>query len=164
VFEIRKASLADIPLIRQLCFQVWPQTYASIITAEQIDYMLDMMYSEASLEKQINDGAQFIFVYDETGPVGFASYQEIKPSVFKLHKLYVLPSQQGKGTGRYMIDHIIAEIKSAGATALQLQVNRRNKARNFYEKLGFSVIEECDFDIGNGWVMDDYVMERPITN
>jgi diamine N-acetyltransferase len=162
VFDIRKASIADIPLIRELCLKVWPQTYAGIISPQQIDYMLEMMYSETSLQQQMKDGAQFIFIYDGTEPVGFASYQETKPRIFKLNKLYVLPSQQGKGTGRYMIDYIIAEIKERGAAALQLQVNKRNKARNFYEKLGFSVIEEFDFDIGNGYVMDDYVMEKEI--
>jgi diamine N-acetyltransferase len=164
VFEIRKANVTDIPLLRELCFQVWPQTYAGIISPRQIDYMLNLMYSESSLQQQMKDGAQFIFVYEGAAPVGFASYEKIRPGVFKLHKLYVLLSQQGKGTGRYMIDHIIGKIKEQGAIALQLQVNRRNKARSFYEKLGFAVIEEFDFDIGNGYVMDDYVMEKIIDN
>ena len=162
MFEIQKASVNDIPLIRELAFKVWPQTYAPIISPEQIDYMLDMMYSEASLEKQIIDGARFIFIYENNEPVGFASYQETSPAIFKLHKLYVLPSQQGKGTGRFIIEHIISEIKTLGARALQLQVNRRNNAKYFYEKNGFSVIKEFDFDIGNGYVMDDYVMEKKL--
>ena len=80
--------------------------------------MLGMMYSETSLQKQMNEGCQFILVYDETRPVGFASYQEIEPSVFKLHKIYVLISQQGKGTGRFVIDHVIAAIKKRGAARL----------------------------------------------
>ena len=162
MFEIQKASVNDIPLIRELAFKVWPQTYAPIISPEQIDYMLDMMYSEASLEKQIIDGARFIFIYENNEPVGFASYQETSPAIFKLHKLYVLPSQQGKGTGRFIIEHIINEIKPLGGRALQLQVNRRNNAKYFYEKNGFSVIKEFDFDIGNGYVMDDYVMEKKL--
>jgi GNAT superfamily N-acetyltransferase len=157
---IRKATADDIPLIRELCFKVWPQTYASAITQEQIDYMLDKMYSSASLQKQMDSGSQFIFVYDESEPVGFASYFEKAPSVFKLDKIYVLVSQQGKGTGRFVIDYIIDEIKRKGATALQLQMNRHNKARNFYEKLGFVIIEEKDFDIGQGFFMNDYVMEK----
>jgi len=162
VFEIQKASVNDIPLIRKLAFKVWPQTYASIISAEQITYMLDMMYSEAALEKQIIDGARFIFIYKNNEPVGFASYQEMSLAVVKLHKLYVLPSQQGKGTGRFIIEYIISEIRPLGAKVLQLQVNRRNNAKYFYEKNGFSVIKEFDFDIGNGYVMDDYVMEKKL--
>ncbi|MBI5856822.1 MAG: GNAT family N-acetyltransferase [Sphingobacteriales bacterium] len=162
MFSIKNSSADDIPLIRELTFQIWPQTYAAIISPEQIDYMLNMMYSESSLKKQMNDGSQFIIVYENERPVGFASYQEIKPSVFKLHKIYILADQQGKGTGRFVIDHILSEIKKAGAASLQLQVNRHNKARSFYEKLGFTVIEEADFDIGNGYFMNDYVMEKKL--
>jgi ribosomal protein S18 acetylase RimI-like enzyme len=162
LFSIRIASQQDIPLIRELTFNVWPQTYAAIISQQQIDYMLEMMYSETSLQKQMREGCQFIFVYDDTEPVGFAAYQQIQPGVYKLHKIYILTSQQGKGTGKFVIDHIIHNIKQNGGTALQLQVNRHNKARNFYEKLGFSVIEEADFDIGNGYFMNDFVMEKKI--
>ena len=106
------------------------------------------------------DGCQFILVYDEPEPVGFASYQEIKPAVWKLHKIYVLTSQQRKGTGKFVIDHIIKEIREQGAAALQLQVNLHNKAKGFYEKIGFSVIETINLDIGNGYFMNDYVMEK----
>ena len=160
MLSIQNKNAGDIPLIRELAMQVWPQTYRSILTEDQIDYMLKMMYSEASLQQQMQDGAQFIVVYDDTEPVGFASYQEIKPSIYKLHKIYVLISQQGKGTGRFLLDHIIDTIKKKNATALQLQVNRGNKARYFYEKLGFVVIDEVDLDIGGGYVMDDYIMEK----
>lgn len=160
--DIRKATSHDISLIRELTFQVWPQTYATIISKEQIDFMLEMMYSQSSLQQQMKDGCQFILVYDEAEPVGFASYQETEPGIFKLHKIYVLPSQQGKGTGRFVIDYIINEIQQQGATALQLQVNRNNNARSFYEKIGFAVILEADFDIGNGYFMNDYVMEKKL--
>jgi len=161
-FQIRKANTDDILLIRELCFKVWPKTYAAILSQDQIDYMLDKMYSIESLQKQMDSGSQFIFVYEGDEPVGFAAYFEKSPSVFKLDKIYILPSQQGKGTGRYVIDHIVDEIKREGATALQLQVNRYNKAKNFYEKLGFVVIDEKDFDIGNGFFMNDYVMEKTL--
>jgi ribosomal protein S18 acetylase RimI-like enzyme len=160
MLSIRNASVNDIGLIRELTFKVWPQTYASIISQQQIEYMLEMMYSEASLEEQMIEGCRFIMVYEEKEPVGFAAFQEIKSTVWKLHKIYILTTQQGKGTGKFAIDHIIREIQQQGATALQLQVNRHNKARSFYEKIGFTVIEEADFDIGNGYFMNDYVMEK----
>jgi diamine N-acetyltransferase len=158
--SVRNAAINDIPLIRELTYKVWPQTYSSILTPGQVDYMLNMMYSEESLRQQINDGAQFIIVYDDTKAVGFASFQEIKPAMYKLHKLYVLPSQQGKGTGRFIIDYITGEIKEKGACVLQLQVNRNNKAKEFYEKNGFTVVEEIKLDIGGGYIMDDYIMEK----
>jgi diamine N-acetyltransferase len=160
VFSIRKAGIEDIPLIRQLTFQVWPQTYSSIISKEQIDYMLDLFYDEAVLKKQIaEEGQEFLIVSENEVPVGFAAFSEIKPSIFKLHKLYVLGSQQGKGTGKLLIQHVHGIIRAKGATALQLQVNRYNKAKFFYEKMGFMIIEEGDFDIGNGYFMNDYVMQ-----
>jgi diamine N-acetyltransferase len=162
VYSIKKATTGDIPLIRELTFKVWPQTYAAILSREQIDYMLEMMYSEDSLRKQITGGSQFIFIYDDGEPVGFASYQEIKPAKWKLHKIYVLTSQQGKGTGKFMIDYIIDEIKESGATSLELQVNIDNKAKGFYEKLGFTQREIIKLDIGNGFFMNDYVMEKKI--
>lgn len=162
MFSIKNASVDDIPLIRELTFQVWPQTYAAILSPQQLAYMLDMMYSEASLEKQMKEGARFIFVYDNEDPVGFASFQEIQPGIYKMHKIYILPTQQGKGTGRFVIGHILNEIRQRGAASLQLQVNRYNKAKDFYEKLGFAVISEADFDIGNGYFMNDYIMEKKI--
>lgn len=162
MLKIRKATSKDIPLIRELTFKVWPQTYAAIISREQIEYMLEMMYSEASLLKQMNEGCRFIIAYDNNEPVGFASCQETEPSLFKLHKIYVLNSQQGKGTGKFMIEYLLNDIHQKGGSALQLQVNRHNKARNFYEKLGFVTIQEADFDIGNGYFMNDYVMEKKL--
>ncbi|MEQ1677854.1 MAG: GNAT family N-acetyltransferase [Chitinophagaceae bacterium] len=162
MFTIQKATPEDISLVRELTYKVWPQTYTGLLSQEQIDYMLEMMYSPGSLLQQMNSGTQFIIIYEGDEPVGFASYQEIKPAVFKLHKLYVLPSQQGKGTGRFIIDHICNEIKGKGATALQLQVNRNNKAKLFYEKLHFNLLEEIKLDIGNGFIMDDYVMQKEL--
>ena len=163
MFEIRNAGIEDIPLIRDLTFRVWPQTYASILSQEQIDYMLEMMYSEKSLTRQMTEEAcRFIIVYDNGRPVGFASFSETESGIWKLHKIYVLPNQQGRGTGKYMLNHIIQEIKNQNAFALQLQVNRYNNAKDFYEKLGFTVIKTADFDIGNGYFMNDYVMEKKL--
>jgi ribosomal protein S18 acetylase RimI-like enzyme len=164
MLSIKKAGVEDISLIRELCIKIWPQTYASIISKEQIDYMLELMYSENSLIKQITeDNCRFIFVYDDERPVGFASFGPKEPGIFKLHKIYILPDQQGKGTGRFVIDHIINTIKAENITAIQLQVNRRNKAKDFYEKIGFSILYEFDFPIGNGYIMDDYLMEKKLT-
>jgi ribosomal protein S18 acetylase RimI-like enzyme len=158
-YLIRSASITDIELIRSLCFEVWPQTYASIISQEQIEYMLDRMYSPLSLQQQMEEGAHFILLYNDALPIGFASYQVITPTHCKLHKLYVLPTQQGKGGGRVMIQQILVEIKEKGIQHLELQVNRNNSAVTFYERLGFYKREVADFDIGNGFFMNDYIMQ-----
>jgi ribosomal protein S18 acetylase RimI-like enzyme len=110
----------------------------------------------------MQEGAMFLIIYADGIPAGFASYQEMQSGIFKLHKIYVLPSQQGRGTGRFLADFIIDDIKKRGGTALQLQVNRHNKAKIFYEKLGFRVKEDADIAIGNGYFMNDYIMEKKI--
>jgi N-acetylglutamate synthase-like GNAT family acetyltransferase len=163
MFEIKKATITDISLIREITFRVWPQTYASILSQEQIDYMLEMMYSEASLQKQMTqDACQFIIVYEDGNPVGFASYNEEEPQRWKLNKIYVLQNQQGKGTGKLVINYIIEEIRKQHATALFLQVNRYNNAKVFYEKVGFKEIDFINLDIGNGYFMNDYIMEKKL--
>ena len=163
MLSVRTATVADIPLIRQLTFSIWPQTYSSVISKEQIDYMLEMMYNPATLQKQMEeDGCTFIIVYDEAEPVAFASYNETESQVWKLNKIYILKTHQGKGTGKFIINYIVDEIKAKNAKALQLQVNRQNKAKGFYERLGFKIIKTADFDIGNGYFMNDYVMELAI--
>jgi GNAT superfamily N-acetyltransferase len=154
-----KASEKDIPLIQELTNIIWPQTYEEILSQDQIDYMLGMMYSTESLADQMKKGIDFILTKDDETYDAFAAYEQMNPTVYKLHKIYALPNQQGKGIGKFIINYIIDEIKPKGATALQLDVNRQNKARGFYEKLGFKVIAEKDTDIGNGYLMTDYVME-----
>jgi ribosomal protein S18 acetylase RimI-like enzyme len=160
--SLRKASDTDVLLIRELSHQVWPQTYAGILSAEQIQYMFQEMYSEAALHRQMQDNHHFFIVYNAGIPIGFASYSETEPHVFKLHKIYILPLQQGRGTGRFVIEQLIEKIKEEGATALRLNVNRNNPALSFYQKLGFVSIREEDIDIGSGYFMNDYVMEKKL--
>lgn len=161
--EVKKATVKDIPLIRQLTFAIWPQTYSQLLTQDQIDYMLDLIYSPAALQQQIEiDHCTFIIIYDNNELVAFASYSQVQPTVWKLHKIYVLASQQGKGMGKFIIQYIVDEIKPQHATALQLQVKRDNPAQNFYTKLGFTIIATADFDIGNGYFMKDYIMELSV--
>ena len=160
---IRNATINDIELIRELTFKVWPQTYSSIISKEQIDYMLEMMYSNKSLALQMAEGSQFIIVQDTKRPVGFASYKPVAINIYKLDKIYILQTQQGKGIGKFVIDYILQQTKDRGAESLQLQVNRNNiNAKSFYEKIGFSIIQEADFEIGNGYFMNDFIMEKKI--
>lgn len=161
----RKAGVGDIPLIRELTFKIWPTTYDSILSKPQIDYMLEMMYSIPSLEHQISSlEHQFIIGYESDEPVAFASYSPSpnEASVYRLHKIYILSSMQGKGAGKEMIQYIINEIVPAGAAILELNVNRSNSARSFYEKMGFTVYRTEDNEIGNGYYMNDYVMRKQL--
>src|SRR4051812_42609085 len=116
-FRLRKASTNDIALIRDLSYRIWPLTYSDILTSVQIDYMMNLLYSPDSLLTQMNQEHEFIIIQEADIPVGFASYSLIAPRLFKLHKLYLLPSTQGKGAGKFVINSIIGIIKEKGANA-----------------------------------------------
>lgn len=159
MIEIKKVGTEYIPIIKAIADSTWPVTYSEILTPGQLSYMLEMIYSEESLQDQIQKGQQFIIAYDENDAVAFAAYspKENCSFIYKLHKIYILPNQQGKGLGKFLIDYIVQDI--APCSTLHLNVNRHNKARFFYEKMGFKIIKEEDIDIGNGYFMNDYVME-----
>lgn len=160
MIHIEKAGEEAIPAIQELAHITWPVTYGSILqTAEQLEYMLELIYSTDALRLQMQKGHQFILALEDDAPVGFASYSVVtSPALYRLHKLYIHPSQQGKGLGRLLLNFIVSDIIPLGATDLELNVNRFNKARSFYERLGFVVTGEEDIDIGKGYFMNDYIM------
>lgn len=162
MLAIKNAGITDIPVIKELADTIWQITYKDILAPEQLAYMLDYFYSQPSLTRQMNDGQQFILLSLNKEQIGFASYSLINtnPVTYKLHKLYVHPSQQGKGSGKFLLDNIINIIKQQGAGILELNVNRYNKALHFYQKIGFVIIKEEDVDIGNGYYQNDYVMQK----
>ena len=151
--------------IRAIAKEVWPIAYGAILSEEQLDYMMEMMYSVESLQTQFNEkGHHFILAIEDEIPVGFASYEfncNETPKT-KIHKIYILPNQQGKGTGKVLIDYITESARKNNQEALFLNVNRHNVAQRFYKKLGFEVVFEEIIDIGRGYVMDDFVMEKSI--
>ena len=159
MLSINKASIADIPLIRELAMQVWPETYTPIVGEKQVAYMLQLFYSPEALQQQMLQGHQFIICSDDAQPVGFAAWSEVEPGIAKLHKLYVVTGQQGKGVGKAMIGHIANELTTQGTTTLRLNVNRYNyPAIAFYEKAGFTRYLDEDIDIGSGYFMNDHVL------
>lgn len=163
MIAIKQATIEDIPEIQHIAYATWPLVYEPILGKAQLTYMLDLIYSASSLETQMRNGSTFLLVKENNEPVAFAAYFLKELSVYKLDKLYTLPNQQGKGLGTMLINYIIDEIKSLGATALHLNVNRYNtKAKNYYEHLKFKVIEEVDIPIGEGFYMNDHVMEKKL--
>ena len=159
MISIQAANTLSIPVIKELAYIIWPPTYSPILPAGQLEYMLDLIYSEASLQKQMERGHQFILIYNDTDAIGFASYSpKENTSIYKLHKLYINQNQQGKGIGKIAIDYICNDIKNKDAVSLELNVNRHNKALHFYQKLGFKIIGKEDIDIGNGYFMNDFVL------
>lgn len=156
--KIRKATEQDIFTIRQIAEQTWPEAYGGIITDEQISYMLELMYSDASLQEQMNKGHQFYLAEAGGKAVGFASVSDEGSGIFKLNKLYVLPAIQKTGAGKALLQQVMAHAKKNGAVQLILQVNKQNNAKQFYEKNGLKVLEEKVLELDHGFVMDDYIM------
>lgn len=162
MISFREAGIESLDIIRRLAYEIWPSAYTELLGDGQVKYMLKKFYSVSSLQHQLNAlKHQFIIVSDDEDSVGFASFSAHgdDSGVYHLNKIYVLPAQQGKNTGKQILDYITDLIKSNGACALQLNVNRYNKALHFYEKYGFKIIREEDIDIGEGYSMNDYVME-----
>jgi len=162
-YEIRKAGVDEIETIRRLSREIWMEVYPSIISLEQITYMLELIYSEGSLKRQIQEqGHAFILVTEKDYPIGYASYSMKDPAhngAFRLHKFYLQPSYHGKGLGKWMMNEILKDVISREGSSLELNVNKYNPTLGFYKKVGFSIISEEVIDIGNGYVMDDYIME-----
>lgn len=165
MLQIIPNSDTQFTAVRAIAFEVWPKTYGNILNAAQIEYMLDKMYSITSLQEQANQKKHhFILVREGNETVGFASYEHHAGALekTKIHKIYVLSSQQGKGTGKALVNYIVNEAKAKGDKSLFLNVNKYNSAIHFYQKIGFVIAKEEVIDIGNGFVMDDYVMEKGI--
>jgi ribosomal protein S18 acetylase RimI-like enzyme len=162
--NIIEAGIAHIPLIQAMTQEVWPSTYVPIIGEEQVAYMLALFYTDEALILQMNVGHRFIIGYDEALPVAFASFSEIEEGIYKLHKLYIMPSVQGRGVGRAMLAYIVATINAERSKAqLRLNVNIHNTgAIAFYTKSGFLHLHDEDIDIGNDYFMNDHVLYLPL--
>jgi ribosomal protein S18 acetylase RimI-like enzyme len=158
----KDAGYGDIHTIQEVMMKVWPQTYAPIISEDQISYMIQMMYSDQSLHQQMKDGQHFILALTDNVPVGYASFSRTENwTTYKLHKLYIDTNIQRKGIGTALLNKIIQIIKSDHGKFLHLQVNRNNfHALDFYKKNGFFIIKAIDMDIGNGFFMNDYILQK----
>ena len=155
--QLHKAQSQDIPLITSLACKIWKAYYPAIITHEQIDYMLDKFYSTSSLEEQMNDGQDFYLINSDGISVGYLSVDQKNQSDYFLNKFYIDPSEHRKNIGEssflQLLD-LIPDMKT-----IRLTVNRSNfKSINFYFKLGFIIEEVKDFDIGNDYFMNDFIM------
>jgi ribosomal protein S18 acetylase RimI-like enzyme len=162
---LRKAKAAEMAIISDLAEQIWPQTYSAYINEEQLRFMLDKMYNKGELLGQLQDGHTFLIASENDKDIGFAGFSVIDPQehTYKLHKLYVLPETHGKGVGKLLINEVVNIAVRNGGQTLQLNVNRNNNAKDFYLKAGFIIKETVDLAIGNGFFMNDYIMEKKLS-
>jgi GNAT superfamily N-acetyltransferase len=158
------ASISQLEIIQDLAKAIWPDAYSEILSNEQLNYMMEMMYSFDSLERQLKNNNVFLLAKEDNDFIGFASYELNfqNSNKTKIHKLYVLTNVQGKGVGKKMILHIQEIAKKNCNSALILNVNKYNKAKDFYLHNQFEIADSLVVDIGNGYVMDDFVMEKKI--
>ncbi|WP_192348162.1 GNAT family N-acetyltransferase [Algoriphagus sp. Y33] len=161
MIQIIPAAKEELKIVQNIAHRTWPDTFGKILSPDQIDYMLNWMYSLSTLEQQVSDGYLFYFAEEDGEKLGFAGFEfNQEPGKTKIHKIYILPTAQGKGIGKKLINTIKEIALENGQTSLLLNVNKYNQgAIEFYEYLGFIKIKEEIIDIGNGYVMDDYVFE-----
>ena len=155
---IRTANSTDIPIIRSIAENTWPDAYSNILSPEQLPYMLNLMYSDDALQHQMKNGHQFYIAVINEKPIGFASVSNEGNNVFQLNKLYILPNTQKTGVGKSLIQIIIEHAKQNGGAQIMLRVNKQNKAKLFYERQGFRILNESILELEHGFVMDDYIM------
>ena len=152
----RKGSESDIPIIYKLAYETWNEHYIEIITQQQIDYMLHLMYSEESLIKQLAEGHCFYLLVNNGIEVGFMSI--IPGENLFLNKFYILKNQRNIGAGQWFFKAIFS-LPNFINKEIRLYVNRKNfKSINFYFKMGFVIEKVVDQNIGNNFYMNDYIM------
>ncbi|THH37548.1 GNAT family N-acetyltransferase [Neolewinella litorea] len=182
-YRIEPAGENDTTTIQTIAYATWPQTFGSILSDAQIEFMLDRMYSTESLLRQLDEGHQYhlllVLDNDPMYPDGGAQYAHLQgqryravgyvsheidylPGTTKIHKLYLLPGSQGKGYGRILIERVERWAKKEGQQRLRLDVNYQNPAVEFYERLGFEKLGRHDTEIGNGFLMEDWQMEKAL--
>lgn len=162
MIKIKQLTHSEVLIVNQLAREIWPKVYDYLLSKEQIDYMLDWMYDTNTLMEQAMTGHLFYIVTVEGAPKGFMSLEANYPEndTLRLHKLYVHPEVQEKGLGKKLLSYAEEIAKELDLATLNLNVNRKNKAVEFYKKEGFSIVKEEDINIGKGFVMDDYVMVK----
>ena len=160
--QLRQIAKEELFKVQGIAHQTWPSTFGAILSVEQIDYMLHWMYDLQLLESQVEKGHTFLIAEAQGTAIGFAGFELFykEGTKSKLHKLYLLPSSHGKGTGKALLQEVASRARAAGQQILTLNVNKDNqKAIDFYTSQGFVEIYKEVIDIGNGYVMDDAVME-----
>lgn len=155
---IKDEQAADVEAMAR---RIWPAAYRDIISKEQIEFMLGWMYAPETIVRELAEGnVRYFWIVAESANVGFLAAGPFSgDDQAHLHKFYVLPEQHGRGIGSRALKLLTEELRDFSVRELELRVNRNNStAINFYQKGGFRIVEEDKADIGNGYVMDDFIM------
>ncbi len=164
-YRISPVSAEEVPAICALAREIWYQHYPGIITVKQIDYMLDQRYRPETILPQVESGeAWWDKLEIDRRLAGFAHFElGSKPESIKLDKIYVHTRHRGIGYGTALLAHVEAAARSMSKRTLYLQVNKGNSnSIAVYRRNGFEVTDDVRTDIGGGFYMDDYVMEKNV--
>jgi len=159
----RLATAEDIPLLRDLAIRTWRLSYQEMISPEQIEYMLEWMYSAEKIAEEMAGGVLWKLALLDGAPIGYLSLVFYGTHHAELSKLYLLPEHQGHGLGQQMLAHSLDLAVAHGCAEVRLRVNKNNtRALRAYERAGFTITDALVADIGGGYVMDDYVLRRSV--
>jgi GNAT superfamily N-acetyltransferase len=152
--------------VERLAREIWFEYYVPLIGRAQVDYMLERFQSMPAMQGQIAEGYEYFLIEraKDTGAPGAIGYLAIRPDLSEralfLSKLYVLAAERGTGAGRWALTFVETVARSRGLQRVWLTVNKGNPARFVYERLGYARVADVVTDIGGGFVMDDYRMEK----
>ena len=164
MYNIVSATLSDIPAIQAVASCAWVHTFRDILSDSQTAYMMQLMYSNESLLEQMQEkNHRYFLAKKQEKTVGYMSIEHNCENTgkTKIHKAYILPEEQQKGIGKLFFSVAEAEAEEIGDSVIYLNVNKNNtNAIAFYHRVGFLLVKEEVIDIGNGFVMDDFVFEK----
>jgi len=165
MIKLKRLENTEISIVQNLAKEIWNEHYSKILSQAQIDFMLNLFYSEEKIQEELNhENITWNLIYLDEIPVGYISCK-IESEEIHLSKIYIKSETRGKGLGKIMLNHAIELTKNLNKKSLYLNVNKYNTdSIKFYESQDFTIIEEGIFDIGNGYVMDDFIMKKTITH
>lgn len=130
---IQKVDLAGISRVYKLAQRIWPNAFEHILSKQQIAYMLEMMYALPVLEKELQRGVEYYMLSYKNKDAGYTAIEKRDETSYKLHKIYLSQQLQGKSLGKYQLQEMEQIVKNRGTLFLYLNVNRHNKAVDFYK-------------------------------
>jgi RimJ/RimL family protein N-acetyltransferase len=153
---------SQLDIVDALAREIWNEHYTPIIGKQQVDYMIEKFQSKNAMTEQIKNGYTYYLVEDDGRHIGYIGIQLKKDELF-LSKLYIKSSERGKGYGKKAVQFLEDLAKTEKINKISLTVNKGNvKSIAAYEKIGFENLGSIVMDIGGGFVMDDYKMEKYI--
>lgn len=153
----------QLATVAALAREIWYEYYVPLIGRAQVDYMVARFQTQEAMAAQMASGYEYYLVQRGGTEIGYFAVQpQPEDRRLFLSKLYLLDRHRGSGTGRACMEFIERLGRDRGLTALWLTVNKGNPSVQAYQRLGFSIAAEIVMDIGGGFVMDDYRMEKPV--